>query len=210
MQSEPIPNFRIVDGSLSQAFQESFLLNALSFKEEGFFLEIGAGDGVEASNTYLLDKQFSWQGLSVEWDADLHDKFEKSRTTKCVCLDATAWNPKKSLKDADFPKQIDYLQIDIDPASQSLKALMNLPFDEYRFSVITFEHDYYVSSDEFVRDESRKFLQAAGYHLFAAGVETRGRNFEDWWIDPTIDSLKPLTAFQYLNVEARTLFMPGE
>lgn len=201
-------DFQMVEGSLSQAFQESFVLNALSFKREGYFLEIGGADGLEASNTYLLEKEFGWIGLAAELDTDLHAKYKAVRSTECVCVDATSWDPTPCLKQLNFPKQIDYLQVDIDPASQSLKALINLPFNEYRFSVITFEHDYYIFQDSEVRELSRNFLQAHGYHLVVAGVETQGRNFEDWWVDPNLVELSSLTSFRYDNVEARSFFLP--
>jgi|LauGreDrversion4_1035100.scaffolds.fasta_scaffold20293_3 disulfide oxidoreductase YuzD len=198
--------FESLKGSKSQAFQESFVQNVLNFKVSGHFLEIGAGDGVEANNTLLLERRFKWAGLSVELDPQLHQDFLNSRKTMCLCEDATVWDSESYLKSHSFPNRIDYLQIDIDPASQSLQALINLPLDNYRFSVITFEHDYYVDQNPQVRDASREILVSSGYHLFFAGVQTRGRNFEDWWLDPEVAELKKYLDFQYEDREAEELF----
>ena len=180
--------------------------NVLNFKDGGYFLEIGAGDGVEASNTLLLEQRFKWAGLSVEFDPQLHQDFLNSRKTTCLCEDATVWDSGLHLKSQSFPNRIDYLQIDIDPASQSLQALINLPLDRYKFSVITFEHDYYVNQNPKVRDASREILLSSGYHLFFAGVQTRGRNFEDWWLDPHAAELKKYLSLQFEDMEAEELF----
>ena len=40
----------------SQAYQDMFILSMLDGKENGTYLEIGAYDGKDLSNTYLLEK----------------------------------------------------------------------------------------------------------------------------------------------------------
>ena len=206
MDNKSLGKLKPCKGSLSQAFQESLVLNVLNFKEYGCFLEIGGADGIEASNTFLLENEYKWNGLAVEWDKILHSRYQAVRTTKCVLADATSWPAGDYLKELDFPSRVDYLQVDIDPASQSLAALSNLPLEQYRFSVITFEHDFYVAGDGAVRDTSRELLSSFGYHLLVAGAETQGRNFEDWWIDPQLEELKHFTSCFAENVEAASLF----
>ena len=82
-------------------------------------------------------------------------------------------------------KQIDYLQVDIDPADNNRLCLRKLPLDQYRFSVITFEHDVYASGER-VMQQSRTLLHELGYQLVAASVQRQGKAFEDWWVDPLI------------------------
>ena len=50
----------------SQLLQEVFVLSALEGKKSGYFVEAGASDGIDCSNTYLLEKGFGWSGLLIE------------------------------------------------------------------------------------------------------------------------------------------------
>jgi FkbM family methyltransferase len=54
------------DKSKSQADQDLFVLYFAHYAgKKGFYVEIGAGDGVHISNTYLLEKA-GWQGIIVD------------------------------------------------------------------------------------------------------------------------------------------------
>jgi len=52
--------------SFSQLGQDIAVLKFYNNKTDGFFIEIGASDGVEISNTYLLEKDYNWKGICVE------------------------------------------------------------------------------------------------------------------------------------------------
>jgi FkbM family methyltransferase len=52
--------------SRSQIRQDLFVLAATNFKENGYFVEFGATDGISLNNTYLLEKNFSWTGILAE------------------------------------------------------------------------------------------------------------------------------------------------
>lgn len=47
---------------------------------DGFFVEVGAGDGVHVSNTYFFEKEFGWHGLLVEPNPAFHASIRKHRT----------------------------------------------------------------------------------------------------------------------------------
>jgi FkbM family methyltransferase len=57
---------RNLDHYQSQIFQDVFVLWALGHKRDGYFVEIGVGDGRALSNTYMLEKNFGWRGLLAE------------------------------------------------------------------------------------------------------------------------------------------------
>lgn len=49
-----------------QINQDIFVLYTLNWKRNGFFVEFGATNGIDLSNTYLLEKDFGWKGLLSE------------------------------------------------------------------------------------------------------------------------------------------------
>lgn len=51
--------------------QDAWVIRMLHGKENGYFLECGACDGLRHSNTLALERDFRWTGLLVEADPDL-------------------------------------------------------------------------------------------------------------------------------------------
>lgn len=74
--------------SKSQNGQDLFALLTNEFKREGFFIEIGATNGLALSNTLLLERKFNWSGLLVEpakiWHKELFENRNCFISTKCV------------------------------------------------------------------------------------------------------------------------------
>ncbi|WP_262173384.1 FkbM family methyltransferase [Cytobacillus firmus] len=52
--------------------------------ENGFFVDVGAHDGVSFSNTYFFEKHKNWKGLCIEPLPDVYKQLEKNRTSICV------------------------------------------------------------------------------------------------------------------------------
>jgi hypothetical protein len=57
-------NADLLRSSKAQLRQDIFVLNELNFKRDGYFVEFGATNGVDLSNTYLLEKGYNWKGIS--------------------------------------------------------------------------------------------------------------------------------------------------
>ena len=70
----------IIQRSTSQLQQDLWVLAETKCKRGGFFVEIGAFDGVNHSNTYLLEKEFGWEGILVEPNPDCFDSLRKNRS----------------------------------------------------------------------------------------------------------------------------------
>jgi FkbM family methyltransferase len=52
--------------SNSQLRQDLFVLTEYGFKRQGYFVEFGATNGVDLSNSRLLAEEFDWKGILVE------------------------------------------------------------------------------------------------------------------------------------------------
>jgi len=80
--------------SKSQFRQDLFVLSELDFKTNGFFVEFGATNGIDLSNTYLLEREFGWTGILAEparcWHGDLKRNRSANIETKCVWKDSNS------------------------------------------------------------------------------------------------------------------------
>jgi hypothetical protein len=172
--------------SWSQAGQDLFVIEACKYKKNGTFVEIGAMHSSYMSNTYLLETEFDWSGVSFEIDPLRAGEFNENRKTRCIIGDATVANYASILKENNLPETIDYLQVDIEPASQSLQALEAIMSTGYRFRTITFEHDLYVDpNNQEIKDRQKNLLFCLGYSLYKENVcwdKEQVGPFEDWWI----------------------------
>jgi hypothetical protein len=170
--------------------QERFVTELLKNKENGFYVEIGAFDSKKGSNTYHLETDYNWNGVSFEIDPERHAEFVSNRNNPCILGDATHFNYISYFEENNFPKQIDYLQVDIDagytPEGNSvgnpyltLHGLIAVPLSKYRFSIITFEHDSQIEyNNKGMREAQREILSSLGYKLVVRDWH------EDWWVDP--------------------------
>lgn len=74
--------------SYSQIGQDLEVLKFYNFKENGFFIEIGASDGISLSNTYLLETNFNWKGICVEVIPTRFELLCKNRPNSLCCNNA--------------------------------------------------------------------------------------------------------------------------
>lgn len=74
--------------SQSQHKQDLFVLSELGFKRDGYFVEFGATNGKDISNSWLLENTFGWKGIVAEpgivWHEDLFKNRKCHIETKCV------------------------------------------------------------------------------------------------------------------------------
>lgn len=168
----------------SQAFQDKFVLNVLKFKTNGRFIELGANDPFNISNTILLEKKYNWQGIMVEYDSKYKESYKQHRPSSYhVFQDATTVDYKTILEELNYPCNIDYLQIDLEPGNgstlKSLQLLDRTVFDKYKFATVTFEHDIYSLTGNFVdaRIQSREIFQRRGYVRVFSDINNDG------WLD---------------------------
>jgi FkbM family methyltransferase len=181
-------NSNKIDNNFSQIYQDMYVLSMHNGKMNGTYLEIGAGDYKNGNNTYLLETEFNWSGQSIDINKNFVNYFNKNRNNNCICSDATNIDYLDLLKNNYETENIDYLQLDCDPPNITFDILTKIPFEQYKFGVITYEHDFYNDVTGSYREKSRKFLRDYGYILIAGNISpyTDKYPFEDWWIHPDI------------------------
>lgn len=184
----------------SQIYQDLFVLTMLDGKTNGTFLEIGGAGPKKGNNTYLLEKDFAWAGISVEYDKNFVDEYLAARPTVVYHANALQLNYEEIVKMHLKTDVIDYLQLDIEPTSNTFECLTKIPFDKLKFRVITYEHDYYADMTRKFRDMSRAYLESKGYVLVANDLSPDGIcTFEDWWVHPELVSPHILKKMKDVN-----------
>lgn len=83
----------------SQFKQDEIIYNTFfkDKKELGFFLEIGADDGIRFSNCKFFEETLKWKGIAIEAREAAYDKLVKNRD--CICLNNSLSDKEE---DADF------------------------------------------------------------------------------------------------------------
>lgn len=181
-------NWQRVEQNFSQVAQDLFVLSITNGKENGTYLEIGSGDPWHLNNTYLLEHWFNWRGKGIEWSKELVDRHTSNRRNPVLCVNALEVDYNNILLDlADSDNIVDYLQLDCEPSAVTYEIMTKIPFDKYKFRVITYEHDSYIDSTFSFKEKSRKYLISKGYLLVANDISPNEfATFEDWWVHPQL------------------------
>lgn len=179
----------------SQVFQDMFVLSILDGKKHGTYLEIGSADPIYGNNTYLLEKSYNWTGIGLDYNYKSVEKYKSSRKNKVLLANALEVDFHSILEEIAVDNTIDYLQLDCEPAETTYTVLLRIPFDRYKFAVITYEHDYYADKTKSFRQKSREYLKNLGYVLVVNDIcadNEKSCNFEDWWVHPDLINNKIL------------------
>jgi FkbM family methyltransferase len=75
---------RLANDCKSEHFQDLIVLGLTNLKRGGFFVEFGAADGIYCSNTFILEKNFNWNGILAEPARIWHDDLLQNRMAK-IC-----------------------------------------------------------------------------------------------------------------------------
>jgi GR25 family glycosyltransferase involved in LPS biosynthesis len=194
------PGLENIEKSNGQALQDMFILSVLNGKRNGTYLEIGAQEPIFQNNSAILEKDFEWKGVSVEILENLCKMFEEQRSNPILCRDATTIDYEKLLDEHYSTKEIDYLQLDCEPSKTTFEILTAIPFDKYKFAVITYEHDHYVDMTGTYRTKSRNYLKSCGYELVVTNVSQDDKTpFEDWWVHPDLVDLETIEKFRSIK-----------
>ena len=90
--------FKNKKGIKSQLYQDVFASFIIGNKFDKTFLEFGATDGIEFSNSYMLEKRLGWKGVLSEPSPQWHESLRRNRkNTKIItqCI----WSKSKETLD---------------------------------------------------------------------------------------------------------------
>ena len=185
-----------------QIFQDRFVLSMLNYKNNGYFIEIGSNDPIRHNNTYILENNFNWKGIMIEYDKKWYELYKNIRTNSIhIMEDATKIDYKTLFETNQMPLNIDYLQIDLEVDNNSTMETLikfdNEIFDKYKFATVTFEHDMYAVYYDFfltknyidTKNRSKEIFQNRGYILLFENImfdDKYNRQFEDWYVHPDL------------------------
>lgn len=192
----PFKNQERIHKNYSEAYQDLFVLGVLDGKENGTYLEIGSGDPTYGNNTFLLEKYFGWKGVGLDLEPQFVEWHRQYRKNTVLHKNALEVDYQLLLSNLSKDGTVDYLQIDCDPPEVSYEVLKRIPFDLWKFGVVTYEHDYYHDKTQPYRELSRDYLKKHGYVLVAPDISPDDdRSYEDWWVHPDLVSQSIIDRF---------------
>ena len=94
--------------SYSQIGQDLAVLKFYNNKENGYFIEVGASDGINLSNTYLLETKYNWKGICCEPIPSNFEKLVKNRPNS-TCFQEAVYNKSGLSLTFDIANSFDLL-----------------------------------------------------------------------------------------------------
>jgi FkbM family methyltransferase len=197
---------------LSQAGQDKWVIDFFKEKRDGYFVDIGAYDGLEISNTYVLEKELGWDGVCIEPSIRMFKKLRNNRGCKLVNRAAYNRNEIVSFDDigvsslitnigkykvgantmgvilaeVNAPSVIDYVSLDTEGSEYEI--LQGFPFDRYEVILWTVEHNI-CYGDKQRGDLKRNIFSILTTHHFTRVYEDvlclgdPKYPFEDWYVN---------------------------
>ena len=189
-----------------QAEQDKFVCNVLKNKTNGFFVEVGSDHPIKINNTYVLESILNWKGIMLEYKREAFEALYKQHRPNSEYLfgDAQQHNYLEIFDRYNAPQNIDYLQLDIAPPHKTLNVLKCLDeqvMNNYKFAIITFEHDYAHGKNITPRNESRQILNNRGYFLVFGDICNKEPRwvYEDWYVHPDLVDMEYVKTLQSKN-----------
>ena len=86
----------------SQIGQDKYYIeNIITYKKNGYFVDVGANNGINFSNTYVLEKNYNWSGICIEVDDDLIKELKHNRN--CIVVNECVYNETGIVKTLQVP-----------------------------------------------------------------------------------------------------------
>ena len=96
----------------AQMGQDLKVLKFFDNKREGYFVEVGANDGIRFSNTYLLEKDYDWKGICIEPVPSLFKKLSENR--KSINISNAIYNENDKIVNIIEANMLSGIREDVD------------------------------------------------------------------------------------------------
>ena len=179
--------FKLNKDFFSQSGQDKCIKNYF-FKnlKKGFFVEIGAFDGIDGSNCFYFEKFMDWNGIAIEPSPVHFEKLKKNRN--CICINRAISN-KNDHK--EFVEVINgYIQMSgivTDEYKKTLDIIMKDPrtkMNKLNIKTSTFKEIVgenkiidYLSID--VEGEEKRILESIDFNYFNIKVLSVENNYPE-------------------------------
>ncbi len=193
----------------SMSGQDKWVLETLNFKTNGFFVDLGAMDGITYSNTYTLEKDYSWTGICVEnslvhWNslvtARTSNNFYKtiySYHGQCLIdengkivtegtgttVDCVTFDD--IMVEDGYTGLIDYLSVNLGGREEDV--ILTIDLSKYEFQLISVQVNRHKTPHKYI-DETFLYLWNNGYERMYNGVlgadptrDSYCNLYEDWY-----------------------------
>ena len=200
---------RFDENWFSQAGQDKWVDLILKGKKNGYFLDIGAGDGWGDSNTFYFEDKLGWTGICVECGVQDYLKC-KSLRKKSITTPLAIWSSETDLSFAigshsvhtsgfglpvkaitlkmlfekyNVPTEIDYISLDIE--GSDVEALKGFPWGTHKVAAWTVEHNLYLKKDPTMKNGIYDILSKNGYIRAVENIACKDSHwgaFEDWYL----------------------------
>lgn len=197
----------------SQAGQDVWVAKKFEYKKNGYFLEVGAYDGIQTSNTYFLEKELGWSGICIEANPSVFNSLALNRKSlnlnvavsnyegvgmflgDAISTDGRGVNVdfdtlNNILKKNKAPEIVDYLSIDIE--GHEFTVLEDFDFSKWHINCMTVEHNLYMNGPT----EKEKLFELLSNKGFIREVEDAPcldnnplwhmKPYEDWYVNKNL------------------------
>jgi len=194
----------------SQVWQDIFALCVNDAKDHGTFIEIGGAQPFIGNNTWLLEKNYEWEGFSIELDKELAGMWMDKHgmpvrpLTPMYQADALEFDYVATVDELGLPHHMDYLSFDLEPPAITLECLKKFPFDKLSFNCITYEHDAYRQwGDIFAH---RDIFEQHDYDRVGTNLRNSNCTMEEWYIHKSVNKVTRDT-LRHADCEAYELLL---
>jgi FkbM family methyltransferase len=192
----------------SQSNQDKWVVEFYNSKKNGYFVDLGAYDGIQTSNTFYLEKNLNWGGICVEANPRVYEVLIKNRKSKNVNVALNDYVGEcfflgdkitthgikvpcnllsNVLIENNCPNNIDYLSIDIE--GYEYTVLKDFDFNRWNIGMMTVEHNLYCDGND-RKNKIYNLLTKNGFERVVEDAPCLDKNplyfnkpYEDWYIN---------------------------